>query len=101
MSTNKRLPIRCYDNGGKTFDRYTVVFTKPDHVTWGNEPPIYFYSYIGMSSDPFHPQGFGQHGESGNCPIDKPSGKHLGRKIQFRSLPPDCQKVVLQDLKGG
>ena len=39
--------VRCYDDGGKSIDRYTVVFTKkrPGGVTL----------YLGMSSEPFHP----------------------------------------------
>ena len=85
--------VRCYDNGGETCDRYTVVYTgrythKTGGVSW----------YVGMSSNPFHPQGFGQHGESStNVPIDKPSYKHLGKKIKFEKLPKDCQRLVIDD----
>jgi hypothetical protein len=46
-----------------------------------------------MSVHPQHPQGFGQW-SSGNI------GKHNGKKITFEELPEDCQKLVLQDLKG-
>lgn len=36
--------IRCYDNGGKTCDRYTVVFTgRYRHKTGGS------FLYVGMS----------------------------------------------------
>lgn len=49
-----------------------------------------------MSSQPFHPQGFGQHGES-DSPIDRPTYGHLGKKIKFDDLPEDCQKLVLSD----
>lgn len=82
--------IRCYDDGGKSLDRYTVVFTKkrPGGITL----------YVGMSGNPFHPQGFGQHGEQKN-PIDVPSYSHLGKKIKFQDLPEDCQKLVLRDYK--
>ena len=85
--------IRCYDNGGKTFDRYTVVFTgKYLHKTNGSS------QYVGMSENPFSPQGFGQHGESNtNQPIDKPSYKHLGKKIEFSELPQDCKTLVIND----
>jgi hypothetical protein len=81
--------IRCYDNGGKSFDRYTVVFTgrythKTNHSFW----------YLGMSTNPFHPQGYGQHGESNFMPIDRPKYSHLGKKIKFENLPEDCQKCV-------
>ena len=77
--------IRCYDNGGESFDRYTVVFTRGK------------YCYLGMSAHPSHPQGFGQHGEwpQGSPAIDRLGGySHLGRKINFSELPEDCQKLV-------
>jgi hypothetical protein len=83
--------IRVYDNGGKTADRYTVVFT-------GNYKGRDGCDYIGMSENPFHPQGFGQHGWSQDI-IDYPSYKHLGKKIKFEYLPKDCQKVVIDDYK--
>ncbi len=85
--------VRCYDNGGETFDRFTVVFTgRYRHLTGGS------HWYVGMSGHPFHPQGFGQHGES-DQQIDYPSYRHLGKKIQFTDLPIDCQHLVLSDLK--
>lgn len=40
--------IIVLDNGGETFDRYTII----DKVTG---------DMIGASDNPFHPQGFGQH----------------------------------------
>jgi hypothetical protein len=82
----KILEIR--DNGGKTFDRYTVVYDSVEGMTSAGEA---LYWSVGMSSDPFHPQGFGQHGEAMR-------GKHLGKKIKFTQLPPDCQQLVRQDL---
>lgn len=83
--------IRCYDNQGETFDRYTAVFTgryrqKTGGVFW----------YVGMSEAPFHPQGFGQHGETDHQPADRPTSGHLGRKINFRHMPTDCQRLVIQ-----
>jgi len=84
--------IRCYDNGGRSIDRYTVIFTghythKTGHAFW----------YLAMNSEPFHPLGFGQHGESNYTPIDRPRYSHLGKKIKFEDLPEDCQKLVKQD----
>jgi hypothetical protein len=83
--------LRCYDNGGGSADRYTVCFT-------GNyrRKTIGQFLYVGMSAEPFHPQGFGQHGES-NRPIDWPRYGHLGRKIRFSDLPEDCQKLIRRD----
>ena len=85
--------IRCYDSGENgSFDRYTVCYT-------GNyRGKTDWFQYVGMSTYPFHPQGFGQHGES-ETQIDRPTYGHLGKKIKFEDLPQDCQKLVLQDYK--
>jgi hypothetical protein len=60
-----------------------------------------------MSALPFHPQGFGQHGESEqHIDVNKwgyaPAmwrKNHLGTRIPFDVLPADCQKLVMQDYK--
>ncbi len=81
--------VRCYDNGGKTFDRYTIVYTgQYRHLTGGAQ------LYVGASEHPFHPQGFGQHGEG---VIDRPTYGHLGRKVPFTALPEDVRRLVLRD----
>jgi hypothetical protein len=82
--------IRCYDYPA-SFDRYTVVYT--GHYTQNTGGQFW---YVGMSTYPFHPQGFGQHGES-DRPIDRPAYGHLGKKISFNDLPDDCKKLVIQD----
>lgn len=87
---NAPAHVRCYDNGGKTFDRFTVVFTRlQGKVKRGT------CLYVGMSAEPFHPQGFGQHGEAAHA-IDRPRYSHLGKRIDFAKLPADCQKLVRQ-----
>lgn len=84
--------IRCYDNGGASIDRYTVVFTgRYTHKTEGE------FRYLAMNSAPFHPQGFGQHGGTMHTPCDRPRSSHLGRKIPFAKLPDDCRKLVVSD----
>jgi hypothetical protein len=79
-------PIRCYDNGGKTADRYTVVYMDAP------ERRANTFECLGMNAEPFHPQGIGQH-SSAMC------GRHLGNRVAFSTLPSDCQKAVLQDCK--
>lgn len=88
--------IRCYDNQG-TGERYTVVYTKKRDVGQSH--------YVGMSANPFHLQGIGQHGSS-QIPIDVNRWgfsiglgrkNHLGIRIPFSALPPDCQKLVIRD----
>lgn len=80
--------IRIYDNGGRTYDRYTVVYMKEPETRPGT------FAARGMSEHPFHPQGFGQY-----CAAMP--GRHLGKRIAFDQLPTDCQRLVQQDLRIG
>jgi hypothetical protein len=94
--------IRCYDNGGATFDQFTVVFTgRYRRKTNGA------FVYVGMSAKPYDPQGFGQHGDSPR-PIDVNKDgfapavgrtNHLGKRITFGDLPPACRILVLSDYR--
>lgn len=77
--------VRIYDNGGKSFDRYTAVYMhRPERTGC--------YECRGMSRWPTHPQGYGMYGSA-------MPGRHLGKRIRFEELPEDCQKLVLSDLK--
>lgn len=80
-----RNPIKCFDNGGKTADRYTVVYIS-------NPEKLGLFYAVGMSMNPFHPQGF-------CCHTTAVLGPHLGRRIIFAKLPEECQRVVLSDLR--
>jgi len=82
--------IRCYDNGGATIDRYTVVFTGRYRGRRGQ------FVHVGMDHKPYDPQGFCQHGFNW-AQIDRPTYGHIGRKIAFGDLPAKCQSVVLSD----
>ncbi len=90
---HRKIGVRCYDNGGKTADRYTVVYT-------GRYPGP--RQYVGMSQLPMSAQGVGMHGES-EQPIDNRGyGQtggyaHLGKPITFDQLPPQCQRLVFSD----
>lgn len=80
----KNESIRVYDNGGKTLDRYTVVYmTEPEGRG--------LYGARGMSENPFDPQGFGQY-----CAAMP--GRHLGRRISFDALPEKCREAVRYDM---
>jgi hypothetical protein len=81
----KHSRVRVYDNGGKTFDRYTLLIPSLN-TPRKNE-------YFGFNENPFHPQGFGQfcgeyHYES--------SYKHLGKLIPIENLPEQARKYVEQ-----
>lgn len=82
---NKLKKVKIYDNGGKTWDRYTAVYL--------DEPQNSFniFAARAMSSKPFSPQGFGQY-----CTATP--GRHLGKLVKFEDLPQDCQKLIMQDL---
>lgn len=84
------MRFKIYDNGGETYDRYTVFFLDDVNEARGEREKL--TAYVAMSEDPFHPQGFGQHGEG-------VPGKHNGKVITFDKLPKDCQQLVRQDLK--
>jgi len=86
--------IRCYDNGGQdkskgTFDRYAVIYTHAHSFGLRG-----YTVGVGMSSNPFHPQGFGQHFEYPNHVYNGQSG---GKRITYRDFPEDCQKLVMSD----
>jgi hypothetical protein len=86
--------VRCYDNGGETADRYTVVYTGRYRKDLRRDE----FQYVGMSAEPFHPQGVGMHGSSPEQ-IDRPRSSHLGRRISFEKLPEDCRRLVLADYR--
>lgn len=80
--------LACYDDGGKSIDRYTVLYGAPFwDESMGRTVP-----YVAMNAAPFHPQGFGQHGE-----MPSHNRAALGHKVRFKDLPIDCQKLVHQD----
>lgn len=89
MPSNIPKYIRCYDNE-ENGDRYTCVFTgKYRSMTSGE------YVYLGMSNNPFHPQGIGMTGYSKNQ-VDYPKYSHLGKRIKFINLPEKVKKCIRQ-----
>jgi hypothetical protein len=82
------------DNGGKTVDRYTVLYT-PYTVDNGMGSLETWFPYIGMSASPYHPQGFCQHGE---LPYRYSVWGTNQKVLELADLPEDCQKVVRGEL---
>lgn len=80
--------LACYDNGGKSADRYTALYGPP---LWepsrGSMLPARF-----MSTYPTHPQGIGLFGE--HPAWDRAA---LGRKVRFLDLPEDVRRVIIRD----
>jgi hypothetical protein len=100
--------VVCFDNGGESFDRYTILEKCSGDM-------------IGASEHPFSPQGFGQH--CGNvadnymnttygyswrrhCAVKKCINEsvrhflndcsHIGKIVCFESLPEDVKKFAKQ-----
>ena len=73
----------------RTIDRYTVIYADvfEGHV-----------SYVAMNAAPFHPQGFGQHGEMTTWQAARYRYANKHRYAKWSSLPEDCKKLVRQDL---
>jgi hypothetical protein len=98
LANHRNRLARFYDNG-VSFDRFTAAYLAPQSNTGGQR----WFWYRGMSTHPFDPQGFGCSGESTGAPVDYPVASlgrrnHLGKRIRFADLPPDCQRLVVQDL---
>jgi hypothetical protein len=96
--------VRVFDNGGETFDRYTIIF--PDG--W----------IVGSSENPNHPQGFWQHDKNifedlglesidqwimGFDNPDYPEQtleNTLGKEVKVSDLPEAVQRQIKIDLEG-
>lgn len=90
MVRGKRKVCRIFDTGPEgVFDRYTIAFKGYRVQGYGM-----VYPYLASSDYPFHPQGFGQHGES-KAFI---TGKHLGKRVRFESLPVEVQRFILDNI---
>jgi len=86
----KRMTCRIFDTGlDGPADRYTIAFRAtrlPSGAPW--------YPYLAADDTPFHPQGFGQWGESPTFM----TGRHLGKRVSFDSLPADVRQFILQNI---
>jgi len=70
------MNIEIYDNGGVTFDRYTVII----------DGDVY-----GMSANPNSPQGFNQF--SGKL-AELPMARSNGERITMESLPEEVELAI-------
>lgn len=85
LKDGRKVVCKIYDNGGRSFDRYTIALKARRHNG------RLYWPYLASSENPFHPQGFGQHGESEH-PVE---GSYLGKRISFDSLPEQVQSFIL------
>ena len=90
MPNGKPRYVRCYLSKCNVTDPYTIVYTGRYIYADG------YKLYVSMGLTPHLPNGFCQHGES-KYYIDRPSYKHLGKRISFDDLPLVCKKIVISD----
>ena len=76
--------ISIYDNGGKTFDRITVIFNDRKRVT---KDGILYNCVVSSETG----SGLYQHSEA-------MKGRHLGKKIDFSKLSLPLQNKLLIEL---
>lgn len=87
--------IRIYDNGGKTYDRYTAVFMGREECReYGGfgRPLIRTFEALSFNENPFHPLGFGMHATA-------MPGRHLGKRVKLEDLPEKAQQFVKQNME--
>lgn len=95
MATSRRFLL--LDNGGETADRFTLYDTKPmKHGYFGTT-----VLYIGFSENPYHPQGFGQHGETTVSQLRElkqelrnKGSSNIGKVAKLKDLPEKAQKFA-------
>lgn len=78
--------LRLYDNGGQSFDRYTII---PPRWAKQYKERSGLFEAIGANERPFSPQGFGMH-------VSAAPGAHLGKRVKWSDLPEDVQRFALQ-----
>ncbi len=69
--------MKIYDNGGKSFDQYTLILGEGEALF--------------MSVNPLQPNGVCMHGEV-------KEGPHLGSEVKFEDLPEAVQKAIELEL---
>lgn len=98
--------IRVYDNGGKTVDRYLVLFEDmevesyvpgTDEVVSHKPKPYGERQSLSMSPNPDYPQGVSLWGEDRPPPTwsGSPDGMRW-RRIPFASLPANVQRHIVK-----
>ncbi len=81
--------VRCYDNGGMTMDRFTVIFLDTNKMV--SEQAVN-YDCLCMSVHPNVPNGVCMHG---TAQLPNPA---VGARIEFTDLPLACQLKVREEL---
>jgi hypothetical protein len=89
------MKIKVYDNGGKTFDRYTVVIERKTKGALDKD-------MYGMSFNPNSPQGFNQYeGPVGSGWTARQLAKQLGKRLKWSDVPEEVKRAAKQRLEPG
>ncbi len=75
-----------WDNGGETFDRYSIVLNEDYHSY-----PSELFACLGLSYNPNHPLGFSQMSGA-------KEGDHLGKPLEWAALPLNIQAHICSRL---
>ena len=84
--------LAIFDNGGKSFDRYTVFYktvTRDGRDNW--------MGYRAMSEHPFSPNGFGVYSEMLAHEVRAYRARVYRESCKWSELPEDVQKAVRED----
>lgn len=87
--------LAIFDNGGKTFDRYTVIYRE----AWEYDR-TWYVGYRGMSEHPSSPQGFGIYGEMTRWEMADYRRRAYRESAKWSSLPDEVKRVVRADCDG-
>lgn len=87
--------LAIFDNGGKTFDRYTVIYREV--ITGSRGEP--WLGYRGMSEHPFDPQGFGIYSEFSRWDMAAYRRAAYRESCKWSTLPDDVKRAVRADCK--
>lgn len=85
--------LAIYDNGGKTFDRYTVYYKPLVPLTDVGD----FIGYRGMSAHPSDPGGFGIYSEERAFNVAAYRRRVYRDSCKWTDLPEDVQRAVRND----
>ena len=85
--------LAIYDNGGKTFDRYTVFYKPTESASYSE----LWIGYRGMSESPSSPQGFGIYSEMPAHQARAYRSSIYRESAKWSSLPDAVKDVVRRD----
>lgn len=85
--------LAIYDNGGKSFDRYTVYYKPTEAASYGDM----FIGYRAMSEDPYAPNGFGIYSEERAYNVAAYRRRVYRESAKWSDLPEQVKKSVRQD----